>query len=87
MIIDIDRERVHRVVVEHPDGERVEVEKAAPEAIDFALRAMPEGAEVDGQWKLNDIGRALVKLELEDVSKEALDALGSEAGPRAARAR
>ena len=66
-VLSLDRERVRRVTVRHADGEEVVVRKPKPSMQDFELVDMPEGAGIDGEWKLNDMGRALADFELDDV--------------------
>jgi hypothetical protein len=66
-ILTLERERVRRVTVRHPDGHQVEVFKSEPDEQDFQLAGKPEDAEIDGDWKLNDMGRAMAELELNDV--------------------
>lgn len=66
-VIDIDRARVREVRVIHDTGDEVVVRKPEPADSDFTLEDMPADLSVDGQWKINDIGRLLADLELEDV--------------------
>jgi hypothetical protein len=80
-IATIAEERVARVRVTHPDGEVVTVEKDEPGAESFRYRELPSGAEVGDTWKVNDLGRLLGDLRLEDVTAadERSDAPGSRA--------
>ena len=70
VILDIDRTRVRTVKVSHPDGEIVIVSKGKPSDPDFALDDLPAGAKIEEQWRLNDIGRGLAELNLDDVDTE-----------------
>lgn len=66
-VVDIDRNRVRRVHVRHQDGTDVLVFKDTFAETDFALSDMPDDMSVNGQWRINDIGRAFTNLELSDV--------------------
>jgi hypothetical protein len=66
-ILDIERARSREVRVRHEDGEVVVVSKNTPAENDFSLADVPPGREIDAQWSVNDIGRLLTDLELEDV--------------------
>ncbi|MDX1513300.1 MAG: DUF4340 domain-containing protein [Gammaproteobacteria bacterium] len=79
-ISSVDRKRVHQVRVRHRDGEEVVVRKEAYEETDFLLSDMPGDMDVNGQWRINDIGRAFSNLELEDVSPRS--SLPEDASPR-----
>ena len=74
----IDRERLRGVEVVHADGVTVGVGRSSPTETDFALDAVPEGREVDSQYRINDIGRFLEDLRFEDVDRSSsLDFSGS----------
>ena len=74
----IDRQRLRAVEVVHPDGAVVAVDKTLPADLDFVLRDIPPGHEVESQYRVNDIGRYLEDLRFEDVAKSsALDFAGS----------
>jgi hypothetical protein len=66
-IADIDRARVREARVSHASGEVVTVTRELSAKDDFRLLNAPASKTVDAQWKLNDIGRLLSNLELEDV--------------------
>lgn len=66
-VADIDRARVRTTEVVHASGEVVTVARETPAEGEFRLVNAPPGKTVDGQWKLNDIGRLFSKLELEDL--------------------
>lgn len=67
VVADIDRARVREAQVKHATGEVVTVVRERPTEDDFRLVDAPASKTVDGQWKLNDIGRLFSKLELDDV--------------------
>ncbi len=66
-VADIDRARVRGASVLHATGEVVTVTRESPGSDDFRLLKAPPSKTVDGQWKLNDIGRLFSSLQLEDV--------------------
>jgi hypothetical protein len=66
-IVDIDRARVRETRVAHASGEVVTVTRELSAKGEFRLLNAPPSKTVDAQWKLNDIGRLLSDLELEDV--------------------
>ena len=66
-VADIDRVRVRQASVLHASGDVVTVTRESPGNEDFQLLDAPPSKTVDGQWKLNDIGRLFSSLELEDV--------------------
>jgi hypothetical protein len=66
-VIGVDRARVRQTQVVHASGELVSVTRELGTKNDFRLMDAPPSKTVDGQWKLNDIGRLFSDLELEDV--------------------
>lgn len=66
-VLEIDRDRVHTVTVEHPDGELVRVGKKQPSQKTFDLLDVPEGTELDSKYKVSDLGRSVAGLDLVDV--------------------
>jgi len=66
-VLNIERDRIHQVTARHPDGAVVTVSKKKPSQQTFDLLDVPEGAEADPKWKLNDLGRSLASLDMEDV--------------------
>ena len=67
LVARIDRERLRGVDVVHADGTVVAVGKPFPADTDFVLRDIPEGREIDAQYRVNDIGRFIEELRFEDV--------------------
>ncbi|MDX1528427.1 MAG: DUF4340 domain-containing protein, partial [Gammaproteobacteria bacterium] len=66
-VADLDRARVREASVLHASGDAVTVTRETPGNDDFRLLNAPPSKTVDGQWKLNDIGRLFSSLQLEDV--------------------
>ena len=78
-VAGIDRARVWQTQVAHASGEVVSVTRELGAKNEFRLADAPASKTVDGQWKLNDIGRLFSDLELEDV--RAKDEVSIEGGP------
>ena len=70
-IAAISGDRIARVQVTHPDGETVSAVRDAPGTGDFRYLQLAEGAELTGAWAINDIGRVLADLSLEEVQPAA----------------
>jgi len=70
-IVAVEDARIARVRATHPDGVVVTAEREQPGRGDFAYAELPEGAELDGIWRINDIGRVLTDLRLDDVRPAA----------------
>ena len=68
-ILKIDHERVRDVRVTHLDGDVVEVRRASRTQSEFELLGIPADHEVRDQWRVNDIGRGLADLRLDDVRR------------------
>jgi hypothetical protein len=66
-VLKVERDRVRQVTVTHPDGETVTVSKQKPSQQTFNLVGVAEGEETESKFKLNDLGRSLAGLDLEDV--------------------
>jgi hypothetical protein len=73
LVVRVSGPRIARVRVTHQDGELVTAERRSPGDEDFGYAELPEGAELDGLWRINDIGRLLTDLELDEV--KAADAV------------
>ena len=67
LVARIDRERLRGVEVVHADGAVVAVSKPLPAGTDFVLQDVPEGREIDAQYRVDDVGRFLEELRFEDV--------------------
>ena len=70
-VLRIDEARVRAVRVRQADGGRLEVSRSRPGDGDFVLHDIPPGHEVESQWRVNDIGRGLANLRLQDVRRAA----------------
>lgn len=67
-IMDIPGEDLVEVIVTHPDGERVALQKLG-EAGDWVLRDVPEGRSAGPAWKRNALANGLRGLNLDDVRR------------------
>ena len=66
-VLSIERDRVHQVVAQHPDGAVVAVAKKKPSQATFDLLDVPSDAELQSKFMVSDLGRALASLDMEDV--------------------
>ena len=67
-IVAIAGDRIARTRVTHADGEVVTIVKRTPDDVtSFDYLEAPEGSTVSESWRVNDLGRALVDLSLDDV--------------------
>jgi hypothetical protein len=86
-IVALSGDRLHQVQVHHPDGEEVTVRREKPGDGPFRYVEAPEGVEIKDTWRLNDIGRVLTDLALEDVRTAAAAAGSFPAKPRVVEVR
>ncbi len=68
VITTIDRDRVHKVTIDHPDGSQVVVDKAGLAGSTIALADIPEGATIKDRAILGGIVSALTYLAFDDVA-------------------
>ena len=66
-IISLASNRVQRVAIEHADGERLVLSKAAQGDTNFAVDGIPEGRELQYAGVANVTGNLLQNLRLDDV--------------------
>jgi len=69
-IVAIPSNRVQRVEIEHADGERLVIHKAARELTDFQVDSVPEGRELQYSGIANVTGSVLQALNLDAVSRQ-----------------
>ena len=70
-VLRIEEARVRTVRVRQADGGRLDVSRSRPDDEDYSLDNAPPGHEVESRWRVNDIGRGLANLRLEDVRRAA----------------
>ena len=70
-ILGIDATRVRAVQVHQAGGGVLAVSRRRPEDPDFRLDNAPPGHEIAEPWRVNDIGRGLASLRLEEVRRAA----------------
>jgi hypothetical protein len=66
-VAKLERKRVARVTVTHPDGEVLRVERPTAETADFSVADLPEGAQLSWPGVAGGVAGALEYLNLEDV--------------------
>lgn len=81
-ILKVSRDRVQSVVITHPDGEVVRVERSKPEDSEFSLANMPEGKELTYPGAPSSVSSTLEWLNLEDVVPAAEVDFGTGAGAK-----
>lgn len=74
-VANVSAGRTRQVQLTHPDGEVVTARKDAPGGGDFQYVEAPADRTVKDVWRVNDIGRVLADLELDDVR------MAGQAGP------
>ena len=68
LVARIKRGRLRGVEITHADDSITAVSKSLPTDRDFVLQgAIPEGREIDAQYRINDIGHFLEEIRFEDV--------------------
>lgn len=66
-VAKLERRRVARVTVTHPDGEVLRVERPSADVDDFSVADLPEGAQLSWPGVAGGVAGALEYLNLEDV--------------------
>ena len=67
-LLDIGMEHIRRMEVVHPDGERIEGQRAEGAGdVKFTVLDLPEGAVLKSEYALNRMASAITSLSLEDV--------------------
>ena len=66
-LLSFDQSRVKRLIVTHRDGEVVEILKNTPEESSFLLTNIPEGREIDIEYRVHGVATVLTDLNLNDV--------------------
>ncbi len=78
-IVAISGDRIARTRVTHADGEVVTIVKRTPDDVtSFDYLELPEGSTVSESWRVNDLGRVLVDLSLDDVQPKDAASLPAE---------
>ena len=67
-IIDLPRERIREARVEGESRKMIRIFRSSSGEKDFSLSSIPDGYQVSQQFKVNDIGGVLEKLNLENVA-------------------
>lgn len=68
-IVDIPRQRIEQVVLNHPNGDRMVVTKSLKAEGSFVLEGIGADEKLISQYYPSDIGRALEKLEAHQVRR------------------
>ncbi len=70
-VADITTDRIARVVVAHPGGHRLVIEKADKKDKNYTLKGVPKGKEVRAPALIDAVAGVLANLQLDDVAPEA----------------
>ncbi len=70
-ILNVDIQRVRRVQITHPGGERLTIEKDDPFDADFRVVGMPDTMKVTSQFSVNSIADTFARLTTDDVTPKA----------------
>ena len=70
-IIDLPRERVREARIEGESRKMIRIFRSSSQEKDFSLSDIPDGYQISHQFRVNDIGGLLDKLNLEDVELAA----------------
>jgi len=66
-VMDLAEDRVSRVVIRHPDGETLTINRESADSEEFSVEGVPEGRELASEWEAQAIAGALAGLQLDDV--------------------
>ncbi len=66
-LLDIEKNRIEKVIVNQGSGDIVTLRKASPDATDFQIANMPKHATVKSAFTVNDIANSLSRLTVDDV--------------------
>lgn len=75
-IIEIKRDRIQQVKVNHEDGELVYIHRDNPNARDFTLDSLKPGEEVTAPYEVNNIATTFTKMTFDDVISAANAGVG-----------
>jgi len=70
-IVELNRDRIEQVKVNHDDGEVVFIHRDSPEVRDFTLESLQAGEQVTAPYEVNNIATTFTKMTFDDVSKAA----------------
>ena len=79
-ILNVDGSRMERIVIEHADGESLDIFKMSPDQANYTVADIPEGRSLQYPGVANVLGNVLRNLRLEDVAAFAADEQVAEDG-------
>ncbi|MBT6093676.1 MAG: DUF4340 domain-containing protein [Rhodospirillaceae bacterium] len=68
-IVDIAEEKVAKVTIRHPDGEKIAISKPDPKVRNFTLHGIPMGKQLKYDTDPNNVAAVLDQLNLDDARK------------------
>ncbi|KPJ91763.1 MAG: hypothetical protein AMJ55_11045 [Gammaproteobacteria bacterium SG8_15] len=75
-IIELKRERIQQVKVNHADGELVYIHRDNPDTRDFTLDSLQPGEQVTAPYEVNNIATTFTKMTFDDVVSAANAGVG-----------
>jgi hypothetical protein len=76
-LVDLESNRIRKVVITHEDGDTIVVEKSSEDLTDFTVLDIPQGRELSYSTVGNGIAGALRDLKFDDVRKATESAPGT----------
>ncbi|WP_455367058.1 DUF4340 domain-containing protein [Kaarinaea lacus] len=70
-IVELKRERIQQVKVNHQDGELVYIHRDSPDIRDFTLDSLQPGEQVTAPYEVNNIATTFTKMTFDDVFNAA----------------
>jgi hypothetical protein len=69
-VVDVPQGNIRRAILVTASGERLELERVAPDQRDFRIVSALDGRQVDSQYRVNNAATVLDKLVFDDVRAE-----------------
>ncbi len=66
-IVNIHRDRIEQLFVDHPFGDDVFISRDAPDVEDYTLKDLPEDKQLEYKFQLKDMANAFTSLDFDDV--------------------
>lgn len=77
-IIELKRERIQQVKVNHVDGELVYIHRDSPDVRDFTLDSLQAGEQITAPYEVNNIATTFTKMTFDDVVSAANAGVGDQ---------
>lgn len=67
-IVNIHRDRIEQLFVDHPFGDDVFLNRSAPDVDDYTLKDVPEEKQLEYKFQLKDMANVFTSLDFDDVA-------------------